>query len=57
MKTIRLVVALATYQGWALCQLDVKSAFLHGELDETVYIDQPCGNEKKKRLSISVQIE
>ena len=47
MKTIRLVVALAAQKGWPIYQLDVKSAFLHGELDETVYVDQPCGYEQK----------
>ena len=47
METIRLVVALAAQKGWPIYQLDVKSAFLHGELDETVYVDQPCGYEQK----------
>ena len=47
METIRLVVALAAQKGWPIYQLDVKSAFLHGELDETVYVDQPCGYVQK----------
>ena len=34
METIRLVVALATQRGWFIHQLDVKSAFLHGKLNE-----------------------
>lgn len=47
METIRLVVALAAQKGWPIYQLDVKSAFLHGELNETVYVDQPCGYVQK----------
>lgn len=50
--TIHLVVALATQNSWPIYQLDVKSAFLHGELNEQVFIDQPPGyvqrvNEQK----------
>ncbi|GKU94201.1 hypothetical protein SLEP1_g7727 [Rubroshorea leprosula] len=39
--TLRLVIALATTQSWHLRQLDVKNAFLHGMLKETVYMMQP----------------
>ena len=39
--TIRSVIALAAQNSWPIFQLDVKSAFLHGELKEEVFIDQP----------------
>lgn len=45
--TIRAILALAAQQGLKVYQLDVKSVFLHGELTETVYVDQPQGYEKK----------
>ncbi|PRQ17740.1 putative RNA-directed DNA polymerase [Rosa chinensis] len=45
--TIRMVIALAAQKGWKVYQLDVKSAFLHGELTEAIFIDQPQGYVKK----------
>lgn len=47
MDTIRVMLALAAQRGWIVYQLDVKSAFLHGELVEDVYVEQPLGYEKK----------
>ena len=44
-ETIRLIVAIASYRGWPLHQMDVKSAFLNGWLDEEVYVSQPPGFE------------
>ena len=46
-ETIRLLVSLAAARGWEVHHLDVKTAFLHGELKETVYVTQPEGFEKK----------
>ncbi|CAL9017140.1 unnamed protein product [Prunus brigantina] len=43
LDTIRTLIALAAQRGWKLFQLDVKSAFLNGVLDEEVYVDQPLG--------------
>ena len=40
-ETIRLVIALAASYGWEIHHLDVKTAFLHGELKEEVYVSQP----------------
>lgn len=45
--TIRLVLALAARRGWDVYELDVKSAFLYGELKEDVYVNQPPGYVRK----------
>ena len=41
--TIRVVLSLAAGSSWPIHQLDVKNAFLHGHLAETVYSSQPAG--------------
>jgi len=38
--TVHMVLALVAHKGWLVFQLDVKSAFLHGELKEVVFIEQ-----------------
>ncbi|KAM1699812.1 hypothetical protein ACFX2K_031115 [Malus domestica] len=43
LDTIRTLIALAAQKSWRLYQLDVKSAFLNGVLQEEVYVDQPEG--------------
>jgi hypothetical protein len=42
-----MVLAIVAQRKWKMYQLDVKSAFLHKELDEDVYVEQPLGYEKK----------
>ena len=43
MESIRLLLALAAAKDWCVHHLDVKSAFLNGELAETVLVRQPSG--------------
>jgi hypothetical protein len=41
--TIRMIIALAAQRSWLIYQLDVKSAFLHGDLSEDLFIEQLKG--------------
>ncbi|KAJ9551616.1 hypothetical protein OSB04_015661 [Centaurea solstitialis] len=41
--TIRTVLSIAMGQQWPIRQLDMKNAFLHGDLKETVFMHQPPG--------------
>jgi transposase InsO family protein len=43
MESVRLLLALAAANGWDVHHLDVKSAFLNGDLAETVYVKQAPG--------------
>lgn len=46
-ETIRFILALAASNNWEVHHLDVKTAFLHEELKETVCVTQPEGFEIK----------
>lgn len=43
LDTIKLVIALAAQYSWPIFQMDIKSAFLHGNLEEQVFFDQHLG--------------
>lgn len=48
MVSIRMIFAYAAAENLHMSQFDVKTAFLYGELDETVYMEQPEGFEEDK---------
>jgi hypothetical protein len=45
LESIRILLAYATYHGFKLYQMAVKSAFLNGPIKEEVYVEQPPGFE------------
>jgi hypothetical protein len=47
--TIRVVLSLAVSRGWCLRQLDVQNTFLHGILEEEVFMRHPLGYEDRSK--------
>jgi len=47
LEAIRLLIAFASYKNFKLFQMDVKTAFLNGKLQEKVYVKQPPGFEDR----------
>ena len=40
---VRFFLSMVVVRHWPLYQLDIKNAFLHGDLEEEVYMEQPPG--------------
>ena len=44
-----MIIALATQKMWKIHQIDEKSTFLNGVLEEEVFVEQPLGYIKKEK--------
>lgn len=45
--TICIFIVVATSYDWLLYQMDIHNAFLHGDLDEEIYIKVPLGSHRQ----------
>ena len=52
MTTLRTVLALVACQDMDLVQMDMKTAFLHGDLHEDIYMQQPEGYQVKGKRGL-----
>ena len=57
MTTVLTAIALAATKGWHLYQMDVKNAFLQGELEEEVYLIQPPGFESRVHPNVVCRLK
>jgi hypothetical protein len=55
LEAIRILLAFSMAKGFKLHQMDVKSAFLNGMLEEEVYVRQPPGFESEKCPGVQVE--
>jgi hypothetical protein len=48
-NTIRLMIAIAALKGYSITQLDISNAYLHADIDEDIYMEQPEGFKKENK--------
>ncbi|CAM8965522.1 unnamed protein product [Rhodiola kirilowii] len=57
MSSIRVVLGLAASLNLDVEQLDVKTAFLHGDLEEEIYMEQPEGFKEKDKENLVCRLK
>nr|GEV88890.1 hypothetical protein [Tanacetum cinerariifolium] len=56
-KAIRILIARTAYYDYEICQMDVKTAFLNGRLNEDVYMVQPEGASESIVISLILYVD
>jgi hypothetical protein len=57
MTTIRAIIAMVATKRWSLHQMDVKNDFLHGDLQEEVYMEQPPSYVDQTHLNLVCRLK
>jgi hypothetical protein len=57
MTTVKVIITMASVKGWSLHQMDVKYVFLHGDLREEVYMEQPPGYVDQTRPNLVCRLK
>ena len=57
LTTVRVILTLATVSNWEVHQLDIKNAFLHGDLQESVMMEQSPGFINDAHLDYVCQLK
>nr|GEY73510.1 putative RNA-directed DNA polymerase [Tanacetum cinerariifolium] len=57
LNTIRVLLSIAANLDWPLHQFDVNNAFLHGDLDDEIYMDIPPGYDQKVKKVFVCKLE
>ena len=57
MSSIRVVLGLAARLKLEVEQLDVKTSFLHGDLEEEIYMEQPKGFKVKEKENLVCKLK
>nr|GFA13244.1 hypothetical protein [Tanacetum cinerariifolium] len=55
-RAIRILIAIPAYYDYEIWQMDVKTAFLNGRLDEDIYIEQPEGDRSRRLIGLSQSV-
>ena len=55
MNAVRILLSLGTHYNWQLLLHDVKNAFLHGDLDEEIYMNILPGFEGNNLLGLGLR--
>uniref|UniRef100_A0A0A9DRI4 Reverse transcriptase Ty1/copia-type domain-containing protein n=1 Tax=Arundo donax TaxID=35708 RepID=A0A0A9DRI4_ARUDO len=57
LESVQLMITIAAHANWELHHLDIKSAFLNGDLHEEVYVEQPPGFTVKGKESLVYRLD
>ena len=57
LNTIRVLLSLTANLDWQLHQFDVKNVFLHGDLEEEIYMDIPPGYSTNDEVKVVCKLK